>query len=297
MKFNESSRLLRNKNILKASRRLYSTCKKSDNKKSKDGCKVNHEDLRCCKDDSKRFIKECLIKAKACDKNADQQAALLIAADLRGHYSHGMNRLEMYLNELEAGVCDGRAEPQILKETPAAAWVGGCNALGAVTGNFCMQLAIKKAEKVGIGYVVAKGGCHYGMAGYYTLQAVEKGLIGYSSTNTSPLVAPTRSKQACLGTNPLSIGMPSSIKEDYYLLDMATSAVALGKLEMARRLNKPIPLGWALGPDGQPTADPAVGYKNGILMPLGGAEETSGYKGYGLACMVEALGSMLSGSQ
>lgn len=76
-----------------------------------------------------------------------------------------MNRLEMYLNELEAGLCDGKAKPKILKETAATAWVDGCDGLGAVTGNFCMQLAIKKAKKVGVGYVVSKGGCHFGIAG------------------------------------------------------------------------------------------------------------------------------------
>lgn len=153
------------------------------------------------------------------------------------------------------------------------------------------------------------------------MQAIEKEVLGYCSSNTSPLMAPTRSKESGLGTNPLSLGMPTACKEDNFVLgkisafiiqlyfifinykraicfaDMATTTVAVGKIEIARREGKQIPDSWALGPDGKPTTDPNIAFKTALLMPLGGAESTSGYKGYGLACMVEALGSMLSGSK
>lgn len=156
-------------------------------------------------------------------------ADLLIEADYRGHFSHGMNRLEMYINDLQAKTTDGNAVPFILKETPATAWVDGNNALGAVVGNFCMDLAMKKAKETGVGWVAAKGGNHYGIAGWYALKAIEQGLIGMSVTNTSPLMSPTRSKSAALGTNPISVGAPG-LNGDSFVLDMATTAVAVGKV-------------------------------------------------------------------
>lgn len=157
-----------------------------------------------------------------------------------------------------------------------------------------MELAIKKAEKYGIGLVSTRGSNHYGICGYYTLMAMEKNLIGFSATNSSPLMVPTRSTQAALGTNPLSIGMRA--QNDEFVLDMATSAVALGKIEVAFNKEQDIPRGWALGGDGKITTDSGEALKNHKLMPLGGAEEHSGYKGYGLGVMVELLCGILSGS-
>lgn len=222
-------------------------------------------------------------------------ADLLIEADHRGHFSHGMNRLEMYVNDLTCGVVDGYAKPEILKQTPATAWVNGNNALGAVVGNFCMQLAIDKAKKIGIGMVSAKGSNHYGIAGWYTTMAQRHGLIGISMTNTSPLMSPTRSKDVALGTNPISFAAPAK-QNDGFVLDMATTTVAVGKIEMKRRKNESMPLGWAQDKDGKPTTDATVGFVAGCLTPLGGAEETSGFKGYGLGVMVETLCGVLSGA-
>lgn len=159
-----------------------------------------------------------------------------------------------------------------------------------------MELAISKAKEFGIGLVTANGSNHYGICGYYTIMAMKKNMIGFTCTNTSPLMAPTRSARACLGTNPLSLGMAGSDNEEF-VLDMATTSVALGKIELAMRKGDKIPEGWALGDDGKPTTDPQVAYDNALLMPLGGAEEHSGYKGYGLATMVEVLCGILSGSK
>lgn len=127
--------------------------------------------------------------------NAEALAEILVQADYRGHYSHGMNRIEMYLSEIQNGICQPSAVPEILNQTPATAWVDGHNGLGVVIGNFCMDLAIQKAQNVGVGFVVCKGSNHYGIAGKYALQAMEKGLLGLSFTNTSPVVAPTRTRQ------------------------------------------------------------------------------------------------------
>lgn len=161
-----------------------------------------------------------------------------------------------------------------------------------------MNLAISKAKEFGIGMISCRGSNHYGIAGYYSLLATRENLIGFSCTNTSPLMAPTRSRVPGLGTNPISFGASTGKKnsEDEFILDMATTCVALGKIELAVRKGEPIPKGWALGEDGRPTSDGEKAMKNACLMPLGGEEENSGYKGYGLALMVELLCGVLSGS-
>lgn len=177
----------------------------------------------------------------------------------------------------------------------AIALVDGKNALGQVVGKYCMELAIEKAKKFGISMVTARGSNHYGICGYYTKMAIEQNLIGFTCTNTSPLMAPTRSIKAGLGTNPMSLGMAAH--NDEFVLDMATTAVALGKIELAIRKGENIPEGWALGADGKVTRDAEKAYEASLLMPLGGTERNSGYKGYGLALMVEVLCGILSGSQ
>uniref|UniRef100_A0A182Y2M5 Uncharacterized protein n=1 Tax=Anopheles stephensi TaxID=30069 RepID=A0A182Y2M5_ANOST len=246
-------------------------------------------------EEARRFMVDCLVRSKTPLAHAKQQADLLVEADYRGHFSHGMNRLEMYINDLHKNACSGEAVPTVLNETPATAWVDGNNGLGAVVGNFCMDLAIRKAKEVGVGWVCAKRSNHYGIAGWYTLRAMNAGCIGMSMTNTSPLASPTRSKEAALGTNPISVGAPGK-EGDGFVLDMATTAVAVGKIEMQRRKNEPIPVGWAQGPDGHPTTDAGVAFDTACLMPLGGTELTSGYKGYGLGAMVEVFCGILSGA-
>ncbi|XP_316604.5 uncharacterized oxidoreductase YjmC isoform X2 [Anopheles gambiae] len=246
-------------------------------------------------EEARRFMVDCLIKSNTPPAHAKQQADLLVEADYRGHFSHGMNRLEMYINDLHKNACNGSAVPAVLNETPATAWVDGNNGLGAVVGNFCMDLAIRKAKEVGVGWVCAKRSNHYGIAGWYTLRAMNAGCIGMSMTNTSPLASPTRSKEAALGTNPISVGAPGK-DGDGFVLDMATTAVAVGKIEMQRRKNEPIPVGWAQGPDGHPTTDASVAFDTACLMPLGGTELTSGYKGYGLGAMVEVFCGVLAGA-
>ncbi|XP_046999466.1 uncharacterized oxidoreductase YjmC-like [Schistocerca americana] len=242
-----------------------------------------------------RFMADCMKAVGASTDNAAAMADLLVAADQKGHFSHGMNRLEMYVSDVKKGLCCPNAEAAVLKESPSTAWVDGRNGLGPVVGNFCMQLAIQKAKQTGVGWVVAKGCNHYGMAGFYAIQALKEGMLGMSFTNTSPLLTPTRAKQAALGTNPLSLAAPGT-RGDSAVIDMATTAVAVGKIEMQRRKGEPIPSGWALGPNGAETTDPEVAFNTGCLMPLGGQEINSGYKGYGLGLLVEIFCGILSGS-
>ncbi|XP_053614150.1 uncharacterized oxidoreductase YjmC isoform X2 [Plodia interpunctella] len=243
-----------------------------------------------------RFMGDCLKAVGASAKAAEQQADLLIQADKMGHPSHGLNRLEMYVNDIIKGACQPNNKPVILKENASTAWVDANNVLGATASHFAMDIAINKAMITGVGWVTVKGSNHNGMAGYWAQKAADKGLIGMAFTNTSPLLAPTRSKQSALGTNPLSVVAPASQGESFYL-DMATTAVAVGKIEMQLRKGEPIPSGWAQGPDGKETTDAQLAFDTSCLMPLGGGEKTSGYKGFGLAAMVELFCGISSGAK
>ncbi|KAI4490789.1 hypothetical protein M0804_003733 [Polistes exclamans] len=256
----------------------------------------NTKDMVVPKEEVVRFIKECMCKVGTHEKDAHVVACHLMTSDYRGHFSHGMNRMQMYVNDIQNKIIDPVAKPEIIRDFKAIALVDGRNGLGQVIGKYCMELAIKKAKEYGIGMVSARGSNHFGICGYYTLMAMKQGLIGFNCTNTSPLMAPTRSKKAALGTNPLSLGMPAE-NGDEFLLDIATTAVALGKIELAMRKYESIPPGWALDSHGKITTDAQNAYDATLLMPLGGEERNSGYKGYGFATMVEVLCGVLSGSQ
>ncbi|CAG9864222.1 unnamed protein product [Phyllotreta striolata] len=245
--------------------------------------------------ESRRFMIDCLKAVGAQQKHAEIVADNLLEADHRGHYSHGMNRLENYINDVEKGFSVANATPTIEKETTATAVVNANNGFGAVSGQFCMDLAIKKAEEAGIGIVTSHNANHYGIAGIYCLQALKKGLIGFSCTNTSPLMVPTRAKKAALGTNPIALGVPG-LQGDDFLLDFATTAVAVGKIEIQQRKHQPIPEGWALNENGRVETDSTKAFAASRLLPLGGVEKTSGYKGYGLGMLVEIFCGILSGS-
>lgn len=245
-------------------------------------------------DEIRRYMVDCMVAVGTCPEHAKALADVLVEADLRGHYSHGLNRLDMYVNDIKKKVCAASGTPTVKNDRPSTAWVEGNNLLGPVVGNFCMDLAVAKARNTGIGMVVAKGSNHYGIAGHYSIKAQRAGLIGMSFTNTSPVMVPTRAKRASVGTNPLTLAAPAT-GDDSFVLDMATTGVAIGKVEIEQRKGKSIPRGWAVDKDGKETTDPAQVIGVGGLYPLGGGEVTSGYKGYGLGMMVEIFCGMLSG--
>ncbi|XP_013772479.1 uncharacterized protein LOC106457588 [Limulus polyphemus] len=266
-----------------ASQDTYSTVKHGGGSRV-----VSVPEIRC-------FMERCMTKVGTRESDAKALAEVLVAGDNRGHFSHGLNRLEMYVNDVQKKICCVEGQPEIINETAATAYIDGKNLLGPVVGNFSMKLAIKKAKESGIGWVVAKGSNHYGIAGWYSMMACKEGLLGMSFTNTSPFVAPTRGKKAVLGTNPITLAAPAK-DGDSFVLDMATCAVALGKIEMQDRKNESIPEGWGMNSEGKITTDPKEVLNGGSLLPLGGAEHTSGYKGYGLAIMVEVFCGLLAGA-
>ncbi|CAH2002820.1 unnamed protein product [Acanthoscelides obtectus] len=245
-------------------------------------------------EEARRFMYECLRAVGMPEGNAAVIADNLLEADLRGLYSHGMNRLERYIKDVKQGSADGAATPVVVKESTSAAVVDGRNSMGSVVGTFCMDLAIEKAKATGIGIAVAFNSNHFGIAGIYAKQAIKQGCVGLIFSNTTPIMVPTRAKEPALGTNPLAMGAPG--KGDEFVLDIATTAVAIGKIEYYKRKNEPIPEGWALNEAGEVEIDPNVALKAGKLMPLGGTELNSGYKGFGLGMFVEILCGILSGS-
>ncbi|KAL3995584.1 Malate/L-lactate dehydrogenase family protein [Acanthocheilonema viteae] len=238
---------------------------------------------------------DCMIKTGTSKDHAQQLADVLVAADIRGHYSHGLNRLDMYVRDIQKGVCMKDGIPKILKEHAATAWVDGNNLLGPVVGNFCMDIAIKKAKQAGVGWVVAKGSNHFGIAGWYSIRAMKEGLLGMAFTNTSPIMYPTRSSTAALGTNPLTLA--AKAKNDTFILDMATTTAAIGKVELAARKEQTVPDTWGVKKDGCVSNDPTEILSGGGLLPLGGTELTGGYKGYGLGALVEIVCGILGGAQ
>uniref|UniRef100_A0AAV2L3Q6 Malate dehydrogenase n=1 Tax=Knipowitschia caucasica TaxID=637954 RepID=A0AAV2L3Q6_KNICA len=242
------------------------------------------------------FVQRCMEAVGTKPHHAQSLAEVLVEGDHRGHYSHGLNRMDMYVKDVQSGICSVVGEPLVEKETVATALVDGQNLLGPVVGNFCMKLALKKAKEAGIGWVVARGSNHYGIAGYYSMQALKENMIGMSFTNTSPLVVPTRGKECTLGTNPISVAAPAN-NGDSFVLDMATSAVALGKIELHHRRGEEIPIGWGQDSDGKLTPDPSQVLSGGGLVPIGGCEATGGYKGYGLGMMVEVFCGVLAGAE
>jgi len=218
-------------------------------------------------------------------------AKLLLAADLRGIASHGTARLPQYLKLIEAGVVDPAGRPVKEGGKPALVRFNANNGWGHHSGRVATDDAIERARHFGAAISVLRNANHYGIAGWYAIRVAQQGLIGLSLTNTSPIVAPTRARISMLGSNPIALAAPAG-RFGMLVLDMATSTVPRGRIEVAARRGETIPLGWAIAPDGSPATTPALALE-GALQPLGGMEETGGYKGYGLGLIVEVLTGIL----
>lgn len=225
---------------------------------------------------------------------ADDVAEVLLASDRRAIASHGTARLPQYVSLVEAGVMDPAARPVIVRERPALVLMSAQNGWGHHAGRVAVDLAIERAREAGAATVVVRRSNHYGIAGWYALRVAAQGFIGVSLTNSSPLVAPTRSRVALLGTNPIAVAAPAG-RFGTLCLDMATSTVPRGRIEVAARRGWTLPGGWAIDEEGYPATTPDAALA-GALQPLGGTEETGGYKGYGLSLVVELLTGILGAS-
>jgi L-2-hydroxycarboxylate dehydrogenase (NAD+) len=235
-------------------------------------------------------------------EDAQITADVLVQANLRGIDSHGVARLARYVSGLRNGVMVAQPDEKVVAETATTVSLDAGAGLGQPVSHRAMKMVIRKAREYGCGFATVRNSNHYGIAGYYAMMALEHDMIGVSTTNAAVLVVPTFGRNAMYGTNPIALAVPAG-EERPFVMDMATSTVPRGKLEVYNRQGKPLPLGWATDERGVPTADAArvldnfVQRAGGGLLPLGGAgEQFSGYKGYGMGLMVEILSAILPGA-
>jgi LDH2 family malate/lactate/ureidoglycolate dehydrogenase len=249
---------------------------------------VNAEHLRA-------FTARAFERAGVAPEDAAIAADVLVAADLRGVESHGVARLHHYMAHLRQSLVARETRLRVVREMPAALTIDAGNGVGMVAAHRSMQICVERAMLYGSAAVAVRRSNHFGIAGYYAMQALPHDMIGVAMCNASPTVVPFGGSQAMLGTNPIAWAIPCGA-EPAVVMDMATSGSALGKIEASIRVGAPLPLGWALGADGQPTADAAEAFRARRLLPLGGLVEGTGYKGYALATVVEALSHALAGA-
>ncbi len=228
-------------------------------------------------------------------EDAALAAGVLARADLRGIESHGVARLHTYFDMLELGKINPRPKVTIVRESASTATVDGDNGLGLVVGPKANAIAMAKAAEAGSGWVSVRNTNHFGIAGWYVLEALERDLIGWAMTNSTKLVAPLWGAERMLGTNPIAIAFPG-LEEPPIVIDLATCAAAYGKIEIAVRGGERIPEGWAIDREGRVTTDPQRMIDGGAILPLGSDREHGGHKGYALAMMVDVLSAVLSGA-
>ena len=248
----------------------------------------------------KAFTTDVFIGMGVPEDEAEICADVLAAADRRGIDSHGIGRLKpIYFDRvINFKIQQAKTKIDVIKDFAATAVVDGNNGMGMVIARRCMEMAIEKARKFGIGMVVARNSTHYGIAAYYPMMACEQDMIGISGTNARPSIAPTWGVENMLGTTPLVFAMPSD--EPFpFTNDYATSISQRGKIEQYAREGKTMPAGWVIGRDGSTKTDPVQTLEDLVagtaaLAPLGGiGEELGGHKGYGYATVVEILSAAL----
>ena len=255
---------------------------------------VDESYVRFSKDRLHRFYVDILTALSVPEEDARIVADNLIIADLRGIESHGAQRLKRYVKAIEKNAVNLRPNIRIERESKIHALLYGDEGLGQPVSYKAMKMAIDKAKENLFGVVGVRNSNHFGIAGHYSLMAVDEELIGISMTTTRPLVIPTWGIEKVIGTNPIAIGAPI---EDMppFLLDMATSVVSTGKFELYRRKDKPIPEGWGVDRYGEITTDPNEVLSEGAELPLGGIGEIlGGHKGYGLSLVVDILSGVLT---
>ena len=234
--------------------------------------------------------------------SAEITSKALVEADARGHASHGVARVKIYYEEVQDGKNHPNAKPEIVHETPISLVIQGNRSPGFPLSDMAVKKTIEKAKSGGTCMTAVRDSCHYGMAGYWVEQMADAGLIGWSFTNTLHASIPTFGRERLLGTNPIAVAIPTG-RKPHFVLDMATTTVPLGKVEVAARRSGVIPVGWAVDTEGKDTTDAVASAENsrfdrhplGGLLFLGGAsEQMGGHKGYGLGLLVELMTAGLS---
>ena len=245
-----------------------------------------------------RFVAAAFEKLGVPPQDAAIAANVLVLADLRGVDTHGVIRFNpgsWYVKWLRDGEMNPAPKIHIVSDAGSSALLDGDRGIGMVVGHRAMELAIEKAKVSGIGIVGVCNSRHFGMSAYYAMQALAHDMIGIAMTNAGRQVVPTFGSEARFGTNPICFAAPAQ-KELPFVIDMATTTAAAGKLEVAARRGASSPLGGALNETAQPTTDPRIAQKARRLLPLGGTREGGSHKGYGLAILVEILCGVLTGT-
>ena len=222
-------------------------------------------------------------------KDAAVVAHDLVAANLRGLDSHGVSRIPMYLERIKRKVVNPQPNITVQNVFPAVSLVDGDDGMGFLAGHRAMEEAVSLAEKNGIGLVGVRRSTHYGMAALYVQDAIKKGYLSFAYTNSSPALPVWGSRSAFLGASPFAAGVPGGKEEVPYVLDMAMTVIARGKIRLAATHGEPIPPGLALDKDGAPTTDAAKAFE-GVCLPFGGA------KGSALAMLMDLLAGVLTGA-
>jgi len=242
-----------------------------------------------------KFMLDALVAAGVPAADAKTVSEVLIESDKRGIDSHGIGRLKpIYIDRIRDGILNPVTQVEIVRERKTTAVLDGHNGMGHVVARQAMELAIAKAKAHGLGMTAVRNSTHYGIAGYYALMATQAGMIGITGTNARPSIAPTLGVENMLGTNPLTIGLPTD-EAFPFILDCATSVTQRGKIESYARMGKQLPHGWVIDLEGNDRTDTAqvlidLTKDRAALTPLGGlGEEGAGYKGYGYATVVEVL--------
>ena len=233
------------------------------------------------------FVTRCLRTTGLSDADCRVTSEALVSTDVMGVFTHGTKLLVGYLKKLQGGGYPISAVPRIEREGPAWAIVDGESGLGQVGSNFAVQTAIRKAKQFGVAFVALRNTGHIGAAGHYALQAAKAGCLAMVTGNDLPSVAAPGSTKAVLGSNPLAYAIPTG--GDPVLLDMATAAVAGGKVYAAHQRGETIPATWLIGPDGLPTTDGSLYPHGAALAPM------AGHKGYGLGLWCEVLSALIPG--
>jgi LDH2 family malate/lactate/ureidoglycolate dehydrogenase len=249
----------------------------------------SHEYTHIPHDVAHTFVANILASNGVSPANAALIASCLVAADLRGVESHGINRIPSYIARIRAGVLDPGAEPTLTQATPVVSQVDAHNGFGFVAGHKGMEAAIASARIYGIGMASVKHSNHFGMSAWLVKQAIDADMMSLVFTNSSPALPPYGGRDKLLGVSPIAAGAPGPPGGCPFILDMAPSIAARGKIYAAKRRGMPIPADWALDAGGRPTTDPAAAL-GGVMLPMGGP------KGSALAVMMDVFSGVLSGS-
>jgi LDH2 family malate/lactate/ureidoglycolate dehydrogenase len=241
------------------------------------------------------FTKRVFLKMGCSREHSEIIADVFLAAELRGHASHGMIRIKDYYDLWKAARINVSPEIRIVHESPSTAVVDSDNGIGMVAARKSMEIAIEKAENAGTGWVATRNSNHFGIAGYYSMMALKHDMIGICLTNANPLVAPTFSISRMMGTNPVAVAIPA-LEQPPFVADFATTPIARGKLAVAEKKGEKVAFGFVQDKTGKPSDDPSILKSGGSMLTLGGDRLHGSHKGYCLSAIVDIFSALFSGA-